>query len=269
VDPIEAEVVHAVETVLTVEHGRALGERTRRNAEDDSGIVVDFTYEEARPPIALEVTGVQDDNFLQAAYEARKLKDRLTQAASAEGLGPFLITLNEKARMKGLDELLLSVMRTDSPIRTGCYTSLDLNRWEADGRLDEKPELHAKLDTAGVAEVAPAPHAEDPITIATWGESPVWGPLVDLTREISENLGKLVATGPAYEHHLAVGIGRYGISQQASDTPVPSLPAELDRLWLVHLWTGSGRLPVWSLDVSDSAWREHASVDPVAPSSLL
>ncbi len=235
-----------------------LGPRSRRDGQDDSGIIVDFTFDESDPPLALEVTTVQDDSFLSARSQAQKLADRLTEAAEQEGLLPFMFSLNERTDMKTVFEPLLELMRSGEQIRPMHYTSGDLKKWESEGTLEDKLAKHQMLDSWGIGEAYPLPHGKS-TTVATWGESfGGWAPATGLDDIVAANLTKLIAVGPSYEKHLAVGIGKYRVSQYVELTPIPHLPRALDRLWLVHLWVGPIGRQIWSCAPGDSRWCVHS-----------
>jgi len=235
-----------------------LGPRSRRDAQDDSGIIVDFTFDEAQPPLALEVTTVQDDSFLSARSQALKLVDRLREAGEREGLPPFMFSINERTDMKAVFEPLLELMRSGEKTRPGQYTSGDLKRWDSEGTLRDNLAWHQMLESWGIGEAYPLPDGRS-TTVATWGESfGGWAPATGVEDVVAANLTKLIAVGTSYEKHLAVGIGKYRVSQYVELTPVPHLPQGLDRLWLVHLWVGPMGRQIWSYSPNDASWRVHS-----------
>ncbi len=61
---------------------------------------MDYTYEEATPPLALEVSTVQDDKFLAGANESRKLEERLTTLSEAKSLSGYSIVLKSIGRYR-------------------------------------------------------------------------------------------------------------------------------------------------------------------------
>jgi hypothetical protein len=247
-----------IESTLAQEEARTLGKRRRRDALDGTGILVDFTYDEAVPQVALEVTTIQDDSFLSATSAARKLAERLSERSHAEALTPYSFTISETATMRRLDAPLLELMRGGRSIRPGVYSSDDLRTWEQSGTLKENLELHRTLEQLGVADAEPAPQFRD-VVVSTYGESSgEWAPAEGLEDVASANLAKLVALGRPYETHLAIGIGKYRVSQSADRTSVPQFPPGLDRLWLIHLWTDRGATQVWSAVPTEARWRVHA-----------
>ena len=255
----EDEAASIVERVLATEESRRIGPRTRRDASDGTGIAVDFTYDSATPPVALEVTTIQDDSFLSAASQSHKLADRLEEAADAEGLTRFMFTIDEKADMRRIFDPLVELMRNGDEITVKHYTSDDLMAWDDAGVLEQKVTQHVLLDALGIAQAIPAPNARA-VTVSTSGSSfGGWAPATGLEDVVADNLEKLLVLGSTYEKHLVIGIGKYRVSQYADLTPVPILPPELDRLWLVHLWTAARGKQIWSATSSSTAWLAHTA----------
>lgn len=246
-----------VETVLDSEESRSLGVRRRRDGLDATSLLVDFTYEDAVPRVALEVTTVQDDSFLSAASAARKLADRLNEAVQREQIQPYRITVSEWADMRRIEGPLLKIMRTGQGITPGAYSSAELAKWDAAGTLQTNLEQHRALKSLGVGQVLPAP-GDGAVSVSTWGESEGgWAPAKGLEDVAFANIDKLRAVGPHYETHMMIGIGRYRVSQDAERTLVPALPEGLDRLWLVHLWQGARGRQVWSVRQHQDRWQVH------------
>jgi len=259
VQEVEEMLAAAIEATLA-EESRSLGPRTRRDAVDGSGILVDFTYDDAEPPVALEITTVQDDHFRSTVYEARKLRNRLNEAAKNEGLTPFRFTIDERAEVRTLYDPLIELMRSGVSIRPGIYSSDDLREWEDVGALDERLEQHRQLTALWITDAEAAPTDRE-VTISTCGESTGgWSPATGLEDVELANITKLLELGPSYEKHLAIGVGQYRVSQFADLTPVPAIPEGLDRLWLAHLWQASESMLLWSVVPGDRAWRVHAAV---------
>ena len=238
---------------------RSLGPRRRRDALDGSGILVDFTYDDAEPPVALEITTVQDDHFLSTIYEVGKLRKRLNESAKNEGLIPFRFTIDERAELRTLYDPLIQLMRSGVSIRPGVYSSDDLREWDDDGVLDDRIEQHRRLGALWIADAEAAPTDRE-VTISTCGESTgEWSPATGLEDVELANIAKLLELGPSYEKHLAIGVGQYRVGQFADLTPVPGMPEGLDRLWLAHLWRASEAMLLWSVVPGDRAWRVHAA----------
>lgn len=254
----EDQAADIVESTLAHEESRGLGRRRRRDAQDGSGIRVDFTYDQAVPPVALEVTTLQDDSFLSAGSAAQKLADRLSDVAKEEQLTPFAFTISERADMsRKLDATLLDLMRSGQPVRPGDYSSDDLRDWDQARTLKENVERHHRLEELGIADAQPAPQYQD-VIVSTYGEAfGGWAPAGGLENVARSNLAKLFELGPSYETHLAIGIGKYRVSQSADSTRVPRFPVGLDRLWLMHLWTDKGAMQVWSVGSTEARWRVH------------
>jgi len=258
-DRTEEDLAFVVETARAAE-GAPLGARRWRDARDGSRIIVDYTYDACSPPVALEVTTIQDDEFRQAASESEKLGRRLRRLAEREHLAPFHVVLNERAHMRGVEPALREQMRRGQGILVNRYSSDDLTASDDEEQMERVVRWHRELEALGVVEITRLPEGRETM-VSLCGDSE-WAPLVIFESLFAENVPKLVAAGAAYERHLVVGLAKYGISQFAGLTPVVDLPGDLDHLWVVHLWTArpDRKRSVWSLRRGDWAWREHEPV---------
>lgn len=246
--------------------GLHLGTRTPHDGLNDTGLTLDFTYEESSPRIALEITTIQDSDFLRAGDAAGDLANRLSAIAKREGLAPFAFTIKSTARIRGLAEPLLALMRSGRTIRAQDYSSDDLIREERAGTLNEFIQLHRRLEALDVVEAELAPPGSN-VVISTWGSNTNFRSLAALEEVIADNLAKLVAAGPEYQRHLAVYVAAYGISQFAETTPVPVVPVDLNCLWIFHdSRDGSRSIVPWSVSPGQRSWLVHSPV--VAPLSV-
>ena len=250
---------------LIARGGTPLGRRVAHDGIDDTGLTVDFTYYDPLPPAALEVTMIQDSDFLSSGDASDDLADRLNAAAQREGLVPFAFTIKSEARIRKLDAALVALMRAGRAIRTQEYTSDDLIREDQQGTLAEFIGLHRRLETLGVVEAEPVP-SWDRVVVNTWRSSTQFRPLSNLEEVIADNIQKLIDAGPAYQRHLVVYVAAFGISQYTNITPVPKVPDELDRLWVFHdTRNGSNTIVPWSAGPAQREWEVHPPV--LVPSS--
>lgn len=234
--------------------------RTPRDGLDETGLTVDFTYDDPIRRAALEITTIQDSDFLSSGDAAEDLAGRLNTVAQREGLVPFAFTIKSEARIRNLDAPLLDLMRAGRAIRIQDYTSDDLMREEQQGTLGEFVGLHRRLEALGVVEAEPAPTGAG-VAIYTWGSNTHFRPLSNLEEVIADNLQKLVDVGPEYERHLVVYVAAFGISQYTNITPLPSIPAELDQLWVFHdSRNGSNAIVPWSAGPAQHEWVVHQLV---------
>jgi hypothetical protein len=255
-EPQEELLASVVERVLLRDDGRALGPRTEHDFNDGIRWAVDLTYDGATPPVALELTSVQDDWFLSTRSAVVKLADRLSRLAIDEGLGGWEVIVWDHVKMRDIEKVLARVLRDGDSIDVDGYTSDDLLSWRQAGDLDSKMDLHRRLSQAGIARVRRRSGRQD-VSVSTGGKHVgVWSGLADLQAIVDSNAPKLAVTG--LEGHLAVGIGRYRVSTSPEATSVPTLPGAVDRLWLVRLWRPRGAgYEVWSAARNDQNWKVH------------
>lgn len=231
--------------------GRELGPRTRRDAIDPSGLRVDYTYEDATPRLALEISTGQDDKFLAGASSAGKLEKRLNQVAAEESLGGYSVELQSNTPMNEVEPLILEVMRRGEDVSL-TYSSDDLTRWKSDGTYSWQKKVRAEFKRLRVVRVARNTQI-NAVTMHTWGGESLgeWRGFDDADLQIKANMAKFIEA-QGYEGHLGIGNNRFRVSNDASRSPVPDLPSGLARLWVVHLWT-TGECPnvVWSLGAGE------------------
>ncbi len=261
-DLAEVAIAETVENVLR-RGGRDPGPRTRQDGKRDPLLTVDFTYAETSPPIALEITGLYRGQDLAAERPAERLSERLTAVAEKEQLGCWLVAVLTDARMDRLDVEVLPILREMAQygqpyLRPGRYTTDDLLRagaaWGRHG-AQRFMEAHRRAKELGIIELT---RTDDPLNIVAvvplTEVIEIVGFADPLAHAIEDNKAKLGMARPR-ETHLAVAVNRFDASRFSHETPVPALPAELDRVWIVHRWDGHLGLPgVWSARSGDVVW---------------
>ena len=249
-----------IEAVLATERTTRLGCRRRRDGTDDSGLTVDFTYDQATPPVAMEITSIEDSHFLSSGDASSDLAMRLNDAVEKEGLRPFTFTIKASARVRELDSLLIGLMRTGTTIPLTGYTSNDLGRWRSQGTLEENVAFRRRLEAIGLVGAEPSPQGAG-VTIVLWPTGSGFRPVSGLAEIIAANINKLRQLPSGYERHLVVYVAAYGISAYPAGAEVPQLPSDLNRVWVLHdKRDGSSDLILWSLVPHQREWRVH---DPV------
>lgn len=185
--------------------GKSLGEPVLND--DGSGdLLFDIRFDNASPPVALEVTSIVDPPFIATARTADPVADEMTRAVIDEGLGRWYINVVAGTRLRAISGDLLD------GIRAGGGTLPD-----------------------GVIDVSPAEDGEPGVVIGTWSSATAVA-LPGFTRELMEavsaNEDKL-ALAEGYERHLAVDLRALRASDPSS-TPGPNLPPSIDLLWVVR-----------------------------------
>ena len=79
----ERQVADWIATLIDRVYGVAPGPWTARDAKDDSGLTIDFTFDDAPDPIAVEVTRLRDDFERPSEEHMNALVRRLTQFVNA------------------------------------------------------------------------------------------------------------------------------------------------------------------------------------------
>lgn len=251
-EPIAAAVVeHLAPTMLN----RELGPRLVRDAQDESGLLVDFTYEDAVPPVALEVTGlhVVQERELAGAIDSR-LEPILSDMASREGLGAWILTLRVDAKVKDLVHEIPDLMRAGESFRPGEYTSDELM---ALGSLERDVFLsrHRRFKALGLVEIENVGSENGVRCIAFGSGSEISGFSDRLALEVARNATKLGQAAPR-ESHLAVLSYDLLASRLPTKTAPPELPSQVDYLWVIHSWPETpGLVEVWLAARGESSWR--------------
>lgn len=106
-EEIEDQTAHRFERVLEDE-GVSLGEGCRR---DGIGLRVDFVYDDAQPPVALEVTRIVDTKHQQVSTFLTRMGETLNTLAEAENLGFWSIVLKEGWKDKALGPAIAQFLR--------------------------------------------------------------------------------------------------------------------------------------------------------------
>lgn len=250
-------------------------------------LTIDFVFRDAQPrPVAIEITGVIDGSEMSGADAAvAHVKKPLNILARNESWGCWVLALNVSARMKPVKHVVAELIRNGTEIRPGDYTVEDLAVADLAGKLDNFLARHRDLVKLGVIELSRCidPHdvvarhpelaklpsvqielAEYPrdevkvIPIA--GVRTISGVVGDLVEALFNNADKLRAAVD-FERHLVVEVVKWYASRDPRDTPVPPLPPEIDRLWVLHRRAEARGWPhVWWVDRHQSEWSIASSV---------
>jgi transposase InsO family protein len=246
---LEEGLAAKIEAVLLRDEGVDLGLRTRRDGVDESGLTVDFTYDEAGH--ALEVTTTPDAGT-PAAVAAAKLADRLSEVASG-----WIIVVSDKATMRDLDVELLGLIATGVGVRPGEYGSADIDQWIREHQLDQEMERRRRLAQLGVVELVRQPEIDGVEAMVIGDLRTFDGATTPLAQAVQANTKKLAACG-RLRTHLVVGLAEFGVSRDPGATEVAELPDAIDDLWVVQLWKGPGEAPpIWHARRGDTTWTLH------------
>jgi len=181
---------------------------------------VDVLFKDAHPPIALEVTSIASSPHLATAATAQKLVDNdLDEFSRENDLGFWSFEVNAGTHLKSIADDLKAFMRANA------RPNQQPIRYEG----DEHALLSGVIATWHRSDVEPG------VRIGTWSGGALLNAGPELQACVDSNAQKL-GRAEGYERHLAVTLD----SMRATDhdrTPVPSLPVEVDFLWVVRRWT--------------------------------
>ena len=234
---------------------RDVGPRTRRNGEDSSGILVDWTYDSTTPAVALEVTAIHLPGEPQVVAEVEKnLRPELERIARDEALGSWLVNIDVAARIKTLLPPVMSLMREGASFHVGDYSSQDIEK----ARGKDLAKIHHDLEAIGLRDLVRREDGHGPIECVVSGGGPEIVPFTGrLDQVVQENRAKLLALD-GYDTHLAVVVFDFQVSKVPERTPPPNLDG-IGALWVIHSWQGpTGRPEAWMASQDSRDWKRWA-----------
>jgi hypothetical protein len=107
----EEQVAEYIEEEVARYDRRDLGPRTRRDGRDGSGLRVDFTYDAAVPPVAMEITALVDPDVRELGAELLKFEAELREIVTSENLGAWLVGVRVGTSLRGLRQPLVDLLR--------------------------------------------------------------------------------------------------------------------------------------------------------------
>lgn len=257
----EEQLVKGIEPAL-MRHGLvdSLGKLKRHDAAKGC-LRVDFMYADAKPrALAVEVSSIVDESYMAAAKGADRLVGELQKVVKGERLGSWLVATFGERPAKGMKAEILGLMRC------GVSVSIDdpyerpfFRPGTKDGAAAEYERLRDRLVKAGVVCVwkyrsAPA-EQHDVKLLGTSELLRVTGFSEALQDRISDNDDKFEEARPS-STHLVVAVNTVWADRDPAQTPVPTLPASIDALWVVQevdkegrahgWWTGKPKADAWS-----------------------
>ncbi len=247
----EEQVAEYIEETVAHYDGRNLGARTRRDG--SGGLRVDFTYDVATPPVAMEITALVEPDVSALGTELLKLETELREIVSSEELGAWQLGIRVGANVRRLRQPLVDLLRRHRG-RNGA----------AIFAADEAPEdmtggdlqLLAELLDLGLASAMRSDEENELFIFPPISSSAGAHGFVTLLRTaMAANVDKLREARPR-ETHLAVWLNRSDMSPDPARTPAPKLPDGIDVLWvLLGYFNAKWTYRLWRTTASDRRWQ--------------
>jgi hypothetical protein len=105
----EEQVAKYIEEQVALYDQRDLRTRTRRDGSDD--LRVDFTYDAAMPPVAMEITALVKPDLRALGTELVKLESELHELVCSENLGAWLVSVRVGVNVRRLRLPLIEFLR--------------------------------------------------------------------------------------------------------------------------------------------------------------
>jgi hypothetical protein len=247
----EEQVAEYIEEQVALDDRRGLGARTRRDG--NGGLRVDFTYDTAVPPVAMEITALVQPDIRALGAELLKLEAELREIVCSENLGAWMVGVRVGANVRRLRQPLVDLLRRHRG-RSGValFRAGEAPEDLTDSDLRLLTELfdlglHSALRSDEGNEVS----VSSPIGNGTERDDG-FGTL--LQSAMAANVDKLREARPR-EAHLVVTLDRSDLSADPASTPAPDLLEGIDVLWVLlgydnAKWTHR----LWRTMAGDRRW---------------
>ena len=121
----EEQVAKYIEEQVALYDRRDLGTRTRRDG--NGGLRIDFTYDAAMPPVAMEITALVQPDRRALATELLKFEAELQEVVCSEDLGAWLVSVRVGTDVRRLRPPLVELLRRQRT-RSGIVLSAPVKR---------------------------------------------------------------------------------------------------------------------------------------------
>jgi hypothetical protein len=247
----EQQAAEYVADSLAVYEGRILGPRTRHDA--TSGLRVDFTFDQAEPPVAMEITALVEPDVRALNSELLKLEAQLQEIVAAEELGEWLLSIWVGADVRRLRPLLIEFLCSQKE-RHG-VARFDRERAPDDLSPRDLALLARLLDIGLLGAMRNDTKHALSILPPAGDVSSERGFGTLLRHAVEDNASKLEEARPR-ETHLVVWEARSGLSADPALTPPPPLPDAVDVLWvMLGYYTAKWTYRLWKTSRGDGRWQ--------------
>jgi hypothetical protein len=247
----EEQVAEFIEEEVARYDRRDLGARTRRDG--NGGLRVDFTYDAAVPPVAMEITALVEPDVRALDGELLKIEAELREIVCSESLGAWLVGVRVGANVRDLRQPLVDLLRRHRG-RSGValFRAGEAPEDLTDGDL----QLLTELFDLGLASAIRSDEGNElsvfpPIGNGTERDDG-FGTL--LGNAMAANVDKLREARPR-ETHLVVTLDRSDLSADPASTPAPDLLEGIDVLWvLLGYYNAKWTYRMWRTMAGDRRW---------------
>lgn len=265
-DEVEEQVAECIEEQVAQNDRRDLGVRQRRDAQDGSGLRVDFTYDAAAPPVAMEITALVEPDVRALDAALLKLEAELRAIVRSDGLGAWLVGIRVGANLRHLRRPLVALLRGHRG-RSGValYRAGEV----PEALTDDDVRLLTELFDLGMVSAMRSDQGNElcispPISNVTKRDD---GFSSLLQRAMADNVDKLRKARPR-ETHLVVTLDRSDLSADPAHTPAPDLLEGIDVLWVVlGYYNAKWTYRVWRTTRGDHRW--HLLLHPLGKSPVV
>ncbi len=246
----EEQVAEYIEDEIARCDGRNLGTRTRRDG--DAGLRVDFTYDSATPPVAMEITALVQPAVRALGAELLKLEARLQQVVRTESLGGWMLGIREGTNVREIEGRLIELLRRHRGRRGVVVYSADNPPGDLTG---DDLVLVSELSGMGVVTAMYSDQDNElsifpPISDMTGTDG--FGALID--GAMAANVDKLREARPR-ETHLVVTLDRSDLGVDPASTPAPALLDGIDFFWVVlGYFNAKWTYRLWRTRAGDRHW---------------
>jgi hypothetical protein len=247
----EEQAAEYTEGAVALYEGRDLGVRTRRDG--SCGLRVDFTYDAALPPVAMEITASVEPDIEALGTELLKLETQLRKIVSSEELGAWLLGIRVGANVGRLRQPLVDLLRRHGGRKGIAIFAADK---APEDMTDDDLRLLAELLDLGLASAARSDEGNElsifpPISNAEG----VHGFSTRLRTAMAANADKLREARPRETHLVASWLNRSDVSPDPAHTPAPKLSDGIDVLWvLLGYYNAKWTYRLWRTTACDRRW---------------
>ena len=247
----EETVAECIEEELARYDLRHLGPRTRRDG--SGGLRVDFTYDAAVPPVAMEITALVKPDVRALDTELLKIETELREIVCSEQLGAWLVGIRVGAKVRRLRRPLVDLLRRHRG-RNG--VTLYCAGEAPEDLVNSDLRLLTELFDLGLVSAMRSDQGHELSIFPPIGNVTEGGDDFStlLRSAMAENVDKLREARPR-ETHLVVTLDRSDLNTEPTCTLAPNLLEGIDALWvLLGYYNAKWTYRVWRTMTGESRW---------------